>query len=199
MRNYNIEEVKKEHPYQYYGSVFEHEVGDTTFLMTSALEYVVDEYDETLNSIEISHYEELGYNIVRNYNSESIIERLDLTWMNKDDIFTFYENEEHSYIREIHVNIDNMRYSTLPTDEMMFNDVRLIIYNDNSKLNILQQIKVIDAFIEQHTKCLKRGVMFLGFSPISFTILSQYVRKYGIEIIEEEPYILKYNKEENKH
>lgn len=148
MINFDIEEEKKKHPYCYYGKVFEVSHNEDRFLIKSALKYVIDSYDYYLNSVEQSHYEELGYNIVKNYNIDDEKEVLDLTWMSKNDIFDFKKNKDHKRIKQINVNIDNIEYSHLPIGKEMFHDIKLVINYNNSKISSIRQAKALSSFIK---------------------------------------------------
>ena len=62
--------------------------------MRSALYYVIDAYDEYLGSVEQSHYDDLGYYEVANFNLPDTVDTLDLIWMKKDAIFSLEANDQ---------------------------------------------------------------------------------------------------------
>ena len=74
--------------------------------MRSALHYVIDDYDEYLGSVEQSHYEELNYNEVIDFNQLESDTTLDLTWMNKEDVFQLRSSEQYLALEKIIVNLE---------------------------------------------------------------------------------------------
>lgn len=182
MKNFDIEKEKKMHPYNEYGKVFEVINNQDSFLVKSSLKYVVDSFDEYLNSIEQSHYEELDYNIVENYNIDDENEVLDLTWMNKKDVFDFKKNNKHKDIRQINVNIDNIEYSYLPIGEEMFHDIKLVLKNNNSNLSIVKQLSALKSFIKNNGNCLSEEMELIGFPNLIANLLSLLASNYGIEV-----------------
>ena len=52
MSNYNLEEEKKKHPYGTEGKIFEENHGKDKFLIRNAIQYVIDDYDEAIDSVE---------------------------------------------------------------------------------------------------------------------------------------------------
>ncbi len=182
MGYYNIVEEKKEHPYQYYGKVLEEVHGDAVFLMKSALNYVIDDYDAYLGSVELSHYEDLGYFKVVDFQLLQDSDVLDLTWMKKDDIFILPNNVQYGFLGEVKTNIDNLGYSKLPNNSS--NHVLLTIDGSNSKSSIIHQIKDFKYFISRYSECLS-GIRLEGFSPTLKKLLMVYGKKKNIAICEQ--------------
>lgn len=174
MENYDLEKEKKTHPYEYYGIVFEETHNNTRFLMRSALNYVVDACDPYLGSVELSHYEKLNYNEVIDFNQPVEETFLDLTWMNKEDVFKLRKSEQYLSLEEISVNIDNLGYSTLPSGNDKYN---LRINALNSKSNYVQQIKAFINFISNNKV---NFITLNGFNRIVESILTLYANKAGI-------------------
>lgn len=188
MTNYNLEKEENSYPYKSYGKVLEEKHGDVNFLLKSALQYLVDEYDENLSSVEASHYEDLGYYEIKNFASSHPIEVLDLTWMKKEDVFNFDQNAQCQFVRQINVNIDNLGFSHLPIDDNMFSNIQLVVCNNNSKLNIINQIKNFKSFVSEHASAMSNGIELVGFSPVIAKILEIYAKNYGIDVVSEELY-----------
>lgn len=186
MENYNMQSEKTKHPYNYYGKVYEETHGQVKFLLKSALRYVIDAYDEYLCSVEQSHYDTLDYSVVKNYNYPTILTTLDLTWMDKNDIFNFDKNEENIFVKYVKANIDNLMYSNLPMGQDSFKDIQLTVCNNNSKLNIVQQARAFSIFLKKHKDCLNEEINLEGFPPVANIVLSQYAKKYGMSISQQE-------------
>lgn len=182
MNNYNLDEENNKHPFQYYGNVKEVQQGDSKFLLKSALSYVVDDYDEYLGSVEQSHYEDLGYYEVKNFNVPTGVDTLDLTWMDSDDIFDLDENEQIPFIRNLIVNIDNLGYSNLPKSA---EQLALTVNGNNTKLSIVSQIKAFKDFVTKNRSKLT-AIQLRGFSQLMESLLAIYAKRSGIEVLKEE-------------
>lgn len=177
-----MEVFNVENNYLQKGNIYEEKHGDVWFLFESAMQYVVDAYDDYLGSVELSHYESLGYSEVKRYNMNFPSNTLDLTWMDKEDIFDFEKSDSHAYIENINVNIDNLDYSKLPMCEDGFNNLKMTVFKKGSKKNIIKQAKILKSFIEKHQLCLIRGVELVGFTSMEEVVLKPYLEKYGIYV-----------------
>lgn len=176
MESFDLEKEKKVHPYEHYGKVFEKVHNNSRFLMRSALYYVIDDYDEYLGSVEQSHYEELNYNEVIDFNQSEFDSTLDLTWMNTEDVFQLRSSEQYLALDEIIVNIDNLGYSRLPSS----NDApNLKISALNSKTSFIQQIKAFGNFVLNNKV---NTITFIDFNPVVESILMLYAKKAGITV-----------------
>ena len=184
MINYNISKEREKHPYKYYGKIFEVSYQDTDFVLRSALNYVVDDYDEYLGSVEQSHYEEAGFNIVYNYNQFEESNELDFTWMHNNDIFRIVENDQNKRIRTVKTNIDNLGYSTLPVENDMFQDIDLEVYDNESKMSIFNKVRFFNEFISKHRKALSGNIVLEGFGPITRVVLKEYAKEYGLRVVD---------------
>ena len=182
MINYNISKEREKHPYKYYGKIFEVSYQDTDFIARTALNYVVDDYDEYLGSIEQSHYEEAGFNIIYNYNQFEESNELDFTWMHKNDIFKIARNDQNKRIRKVKSNIDNLGYSTLPVGEDMFHDLDLEIFDNESQMTLINKVRFFKQFIKENRKALSGNLVLEGFSPITRVILKEYAKEYGLQV-----------------
>ena len=182
MINYNISKEREKHPYKYYGKVFEVSYQDTDFIARTALRYIVDDYDEYLGSIEQSHYEEAGFNVIYNYNQFEESNELDFTWMHKNDIFKIERNDQNKRIRKVKSNIDNLAYSELPVGEDMFHDLDLEIFDNESKMTLINKVRFFKEFIKEHRKALSGNLVLEGFSPITRVILKEYAKEYGLQV-----------------
>lgn len=154
------------------GKVYEFKRGNDLFFMRSALAYVVDHYDDALNSVELSHYEDLGYNEIVDFKVSNCM--LDLTWLKKDDVFLIEKNNQYSDVENVCLNIDNLFYSYLPKD---FGKSKNLLLNCNeSKLNFIQQYKVFKLFMKKNYKSFNK-IYFHGFNPTFQMILQSYFDK----------------------
>ena len=176
MANYDLETEKTIYPYSFNGGVFETEHNNTKYLMRSELLYVIDSYDEYLASVEQSHYEELNYNKVIDFNQPVEETILDLTWMDREDVFQLRSSEQYLSLEEIIVNIDNLGYSTLPSGNDKFN---LRISALNSKSNFIQQIKSFRNFVSNNKVNI---ITLIGFNKTVERILTLYAKKVGITV-----------------
>ncbi len=181
MKNYNLEDEEKMHPYEFYGKVFEEKHGEGTFLMRSALKYVIDDYDEYISSVEVSHFEDLGYYEVINFDLPIDVSTLDLTWMRTDDVFRLEDNNQLQFIKEIQVRIDNLGYSRIPVESISDYGLLLTVNGAESKSSVVQQIKDFKWFIMKHRACLN-GIKLEGFSPVVEYLLTMYAKKCGVSI-----------------
>lgn len=191
MEDYNMKINWNINPEQFNDKTFKHTHNDTIFLFKRSLQYIIDDYDEYLESVELSHYEDLGYYKITNYNSPQQSEILDLTWMRKEDVFDFEKSTQHQFIKQIDVNIDNLGFSHLPIGENMFNEVKLIVHNNDSKLSVINQIKNFKSFINEHSSALSRGIELEGFSPLIEIILCKYAEKRNIKVNSQNSYGIK--------
>ena len=158
---YNLELEQKKHPYDLYGKVFEEEHGNCKYLMRSALAYKVDQYDCALNSVELSHYEDLGYNELVDFDLMGS-KTLDLSWMRPNDVFLIDRNEQYSSVENIYLNVENLSYSYLPKD---YGVKKNIVFLGNGLKFSFQQYKDLKRFILQNRNCFK-GIYFHGFNLI---------------------------------
>lgn len=158
---YNLELEQKKHPYDLYGKVFEEEHGDCKYLMRTALAYKVDHYDSYLNSVELSHYEDLGYYEIVDFDLQGS-KTLDLSWMRPNDVFLIEKNEQYSSVENIYLNVENLSCSYLPKD---YGVKKNIVFLGNGLKFTFQQCKDLKRFIAQNRNCFK-GIYFHGFNPI---------------------------------
>lgn len=170
---YDLEKEKKDNDYR---NVFEEEHGNTKFLMRSAVSYVVDDYDELIDSVEQSHYEDLNYNEVIDFNKSEPDTTLDLTWMKKEDVFQLRNSEQYLTLNEIVANIDNLADSKLPSSN---NVVNLKVSALNSKINFIDQIKSFKNFVSNNEV---NSISFTGFNKAVDSILQVYAKKAGISV-----------------
>lgn len=160
------------------GEVYEEEHNGATFLLKDALATVIDDYDEYINSIEQSHHEKLDYREVTNYKLAPEADTLDLTWMEPEDVFTFYSSPQHAQVKQMEVNIDNIGSSYLtPGEDSAFHDLKIVIHNGNSKENPVAKIKAVRSFLERNSRALSDDIQFEGFSPALTKIFDVMKRK----------------------
>ena len=158
-----------------YGNAHVETCENVDFILRDAQKYVVDDYDEELGSVELSHYEKAGYENVVDYYPKNDIEILNLTWMNPKDSFRLEENKRNQFIRQIIVNIDNLKSSLL--SEGNFNDVELIVHNSN--LNIVKQVQYLKSFLKHNASYLK-SVKLEGYSYVSAKLLDNVINDFNL-------------------
>lgn len=180
--NYDLEYEKQKHPYGTEGNVYEETHGNATFLMTNALRYVIDAYDEYLGSVEASHYEKLHYNKVIHFNLPEDAVSLDLTWMDSDDVFEFSKvtDEQYSGIKEVKTNIDNLAFSYLPMLSVTDHSILLEVNCNGTKASAVQQIKDFTNFVKNHSGRII-AVKTNGFAIPVESIIKLIAKKYGID------------------
>lgn len=183
MTNNNLENKTTNHPYNSCDKVYEDKDNNVKFFLYRATRYVVDDYDDVLGSVELSHHEDLGYYKIRKLSSPYPLDVLDLTWMDKEDIFNFESNPQYQSIKQIHVNIDNLGFSYLPIGNDYFNNIQLVVYNNNSSISTIIQIKNFKTFIREHASAISKGIELVGFSPIIALILEKIANNYGINVL----------------
>ncbi len=182
MKNCNISDEKLEHLSKIYNNAHIEISENVVYLLKDAQAYIIDEYDEYLGSVELSHYEELGYENVVNYsplNYADYIDALDLTWMEPDASFCFEGNKHNKSIKQISVNIVNLKFSYLSDyiSEDNFHDVELIVHNSN--LNIVRQAQYLKAFLQDNSTYLK-SIKFVGYNYVTAMILNNIVAKFNL-------------------
>ena len=183
MKNYDLEKELKRHPYEYYGDVKEEKHGEGTFILRRALQYVIDDYDDAIGSIEQSHYEKLGYYKVGTFDFEESPEELDLTWMDPNDSFDLDESEQYKTVKTIKAKIDNLDCSYLPISDK--HQVLIVVYHGDTKHSLVRQIKIFTSFISFNSQKIA-GIKLVGFSPLVEKLLELYAKRYNIEVIQEE-------------
>jgi len=157
------------------------------FLIKEAYEYVVDDYDPYIASVEQSHHESLGYSTVRKfeYLGEGTIDTLDLTWMRKQDCFKLEYNEQYENITIVKANIDNLDCSHLPRKKEKDKDIDLIVYGDETSLRPLKQIRIFKRFIKRNQPKLN-SIKLEGFKPLMTQVLTNYANRLNIEVKDNE-------------
>lgn len=73
------------------GKIYSYQHNGITYYLQDATKYVVDDYDEVIGSVELSHYENLGYKNIIGY--EEDVDSIDLTWMSPFDSISLKVNE----------------------------------------------------------------------------------------------------------
>ena len=169
--------------------------GDKLFKLEQAMEYIIDDYDEYLGSVELSHYEALNYYNVTDYKplDATTMDTLDLTWVSSNDVIdlsylSFQEEEKQylAYVSKIIVNIDALTYGRIKG----MHNFTLEVHNSDVKLSVINQVKTLKKFLE-NTKDIS-AVKFVGYSPIMEAILSQVAKSCEIEVKKENDEYKKY-------
>ena len=175
----NLDVNKKDNMDKFYGNVFKQRHGNGIFSMKSVFKFVVD--DEYIQYLELSDKKDIEYSKVFDFDLLDGTDLLDLTWMKKHDVFALESNEQFGSISEIRVNIDNLERSSLPVDKILTKHILLTVYGGKSRSNIIQQSRNFKNFISEHSDCLS-GVKLEGFSSITESLLSIYVKNNGLSV-----------------
>ena len=126
------------------------------YIISPAFHSVVDDYDENLGSIELSHRESSGYSLISGYKVKKnnlIQDCLDFTFAKTEDIIELKVDEN---IENIKLNSINLRYSTIEsTKKLNFN----IVFDNNVFDNALS----FRMFIENNRDIIK-SINFEGLS-----------------------------------
>lgn len=173
------------HPYSTEGTVTKKEYKNKQYVLTSAQQYIIDDYDEYLGNVELSHYEELGYNIVRAFDILEVDEnfdQLDFSWMDNEDIIQLEKSPLNKNIKRINVNVDNLEYASLPIGEEQLQEFSVSVQGKDSKLSSLKAIKAINKFISSYNTGITEGIEFIGFNPIMMQIITAIAKKYNVEV-----------------
>ncbi len=170
MGKYNLNELQKHDVNN--RDYSEVRLGDKKFLTQNALVYVEDDVYE--GSVELSHYDSLGYKEVIDFDMPAAENVLDLTWMRSCDKFAFVNSDSFDQIDEIIVNIDNLEGSHLPfklDDSQKFD----FIFNGKSSNKIfISQVVAFSRFARRENIRIKT-IDFIGFNPIIESILRKIV------------------------
>lgn len=138
--------------------------------------YVIDEYDEYLQSIEQSHYEDNTYKILINYGeSAENSQVLDLTWMKEEDIIRINPNSINPDIKEIRVNINNIDGFAL-TSNLRFNNPSIIVF-DNKNIRSSEKIMIFQDFIKEN-QTIANNIKVEGFGKVMKPLLEGYINYY---------------------
>ncbi len=84
---------------------------DVDYRIEPAWRLMVDDYDETIDAVELSHKQGLGFSIINSYSSNAI--DLDFRFAEVQDIIDIKLN---SVIQKIHLNSSNIRYAFFKGD-----------------------------------------------------------------------------------
>lgn len=138
MENYKITSQDRirgtyEYAYEHQGIVY--------FLET-AWKRVVDDYDEYLGSVELDHYELLGYNIAFGYEPSSVT-KLDFSWMKREDVISVLSCNLDSTVQKIILNSGNLSHSYFGLSR----NVYIEIINNS---NFTYMAKGLRRFIKKH-------------------------------------------------
>lgn len=91
-RNYNVvSDARIVNSFGGRGTIYSYQYNGITYYLQDATKYVIDDYDYDLGSVELSHYENLGYKNIIGY--EEDIDDIDLTWMSPFDSIDLKANE----------------------------------------------------------------------------------------------------------
>ena len=85
------------------GKIYSYQYNGITYYLQDATKYVVDDYDEFTGSVELSHYEGLGYKNIIGY--EEDVDGIDLTWMSPFDSIDLMANEN---LKSISLSSENL-------------------------------------------------------------------------------------------
>lgn len=179
MKNYDLEEIKKD---DWVTPYFEKKREEGTYLFYEAEYRVVDAYGYD-GSVELSHREYSGYDVLRSFNLPDSTVTLDLTWMRSIDEFSLTNIKQQEYIEELKVNIDNLDYSYYSPEYNV--PILLTVCYGNKKIGFLKKIKSLKHFIESN-KDIIGSVKFENFPSLIEKMLITYTEKHDIKVYEKE-------------
>lgn len=174
------------HPYDDTAESWIEEHNGIIFYLKNALKYVIDDYDEYLGSVELSHYERLNYNEVTDFNyrkiaNNKIPDTLDLTWMKPKDIFKLDDSYQYRTITRVIANVDNL-YGSCLSNSNEGKKVKVVINKGNSMKLLTKQIAYIIWFARSNGKEIKE-IELAGYSPLEEKIILFAAKRKGIDSI----------------
>ena len=184
MKNYSFKEESNRHPYKYYGGISEVFYKGVSYLVKHDMEYIIDDYDPYIESVEQSHYEPSDYRYVDDYNILDDTDTLDFTWLSPIDFVDIKYHSDYEQIKNIRMNINNMPYSFLPRQNKD-KQLSLTVCNGKNSKNLLKQVYSLNKFIKRN-KDRFNTVSFEGFSSITEQVLSVYAERNGIKVLQKE-------------
>lgn len=143
-------------------------VDGVSFHLRRATEYVIDDYDQYLGSVELSHYEDLGYDIVTGYSGD--VSTIDLTWVKKEDVIELKTNEN---LERVFINCLNSKTAKFYSDnsisfEMIVNcnvvvagsALKRFLANNASKINNINFYNVTNVIVKRYLEelCHSYGI-----------------------------------------
>ncbi len=179
MKNYDLEKIKKN---DWVTPYFEEKREEGTYLFVKDEFRVVDAYGYD-GSVEISHREYSGYNVLRSFNLLDSTTTLDLTWMRSIDEFDLSNIKQQEYIKELKVNVDNLDYSYYKPEYNV--PIILTICYGNKKIGFFKKIKKYKQFIEYNKEIIE-SVRFENLPSLMEKILITYTEKQDIKVCEKE-------------
>lgn len=179
MKNYDLEKIKKN---DWVTTYFEEKREEGTYLFVKDEFRVVDAYGYD-GSVEISHREYSGYNVLRSFNLLDSTTTLDLTWMRSIDEFDLSNIKQQEYIKELKVNVDNLDYSYYKPEYNV--PIILTICYGNKKIGFFKKIKKYKQFIEYNKEIIE-SVRFENLPSLMEKILITYTEKQDIKVCEKE-------------
>ena len=185
MINYNWERENKKYPYEFNGGIFQHEHNGVTYLIKHSMECIREQYDEEIEGVYKKTFIDLGYGWVTDYNILSDdVDTMDFTWMNKNDMISFDPHNDYNQIKNMKINIVNLKNSFIPRHKQV-KQLSLTICNNDTKLSSAKQILRYKSFIKKFGNRFC-DVKFEGFTPGVENILSLYSQKYNVEVLDKE-------------
>ncbi len=185
MINYNWEREKNKYPYGFNGGIFQKEHNGVTYLIKHAMECITEQYDEEIDGVFKKSFIDLGYGWITDYNiSNKEVDTMDFTWMNESDMIILDAHSDYDQIKNIKINIANLKNSHVPRHEKE-KQVSLTICNNDTKISSAKQILRYKSFIKKYNNIFN-SVKFEGFTPAVENILSLYSQKYNVEVLDKE-------------
>ena len=143
---------------------YEVEHNGVTYHCDQEYYYIVDDYDDAIASVELSHHESTGYSIVDRYEGETT--ELDFRFMRAQDVTNITCGDE---IESITINSVNLRYSLIRCSHPL----NITIVVNTGLIDTLNSLKI---FIRRNASIIG-SINFVGATPFIINATNSMVKK----------------------
>lgn len=127
-----------------------------------AMGYVIDSYDPYIGSVELSHHEYMGYNLIERYNNYEGKPELDFRFAELQDVIDLKLGEE---IQSIIIKSSNLKYAS-------FSGEQPINFNIFVDTNLVETVNNLKIFISKH-KAMINSINFVNIPSKATQLLYQ--------------------------
>lgn len=132
------------------------------------MKYVIDDYDSYIGSVELSHYEYAGYNLIERYDNYEDKTELDFRFAELQDVINLKLGEE---IQSIIIKSSNLRYAS-------FSGEQPINFNIDVDTDLIETVNNLRIFISKH-KDMINSINFSNVPNKSTQLLLQMICSVG--------------------
>ena len=143
-------------------------LNDIYYYIEPVMKYVIDDYDSYTGSVELSHHEYMGYNLIERYHNDKGKPELDFRFAELQDVIDLKLGEE---IQSVIVKSSNLRYAS-------FSGERPIDFNIDVDTDFIETMNNIRIFIGKH-KDIINSINFVNVSNKSAQLLYQMICMSG--------------------